>query len=205
MWRCYKKEPVKDSKDSKESKTVLSNATHHKFKSASRLGFPTKQSTKAYQVAVLSKRIRVWGRKWTTDDVFIVIVGSKGKKWFHRPLHKSSNMPQLHCLPLLGICCSSFGAGVPAEAEWSWIWHVFDGGVTSSSCCHSFRFIFWLCQLTLLLYTQYGPLESMLCHSSAFFFHSWTLIHVPSISHLQPFAKRLAVAAFGNLKTNKTK
>ena len=71
----------------------------------------------------------------------------------------------------LGICRSSFGAGVPAEAEWSWIRHVFDGGVTSSSCCHSFRFIFWLRQSTLLLRTQYDPPGSVLRHSSAFFFH----------------------------------
>ena len=63
--------------------------------------------------------------------VIVIIAGSKGKEQFRRPLHKGSNTPWLRRLPLLGICRSSFGAGVPAEAEWSWIWHVFDGGVTS--------------------------------------------------------------------------
>ena len=46
---------------------------------------------------------------------------------------------------------------VPVEAEWSWIRHVFDGGVPSSSCCRSLRFILWLRQWTLLLRTRYDP------------------------------------------------
>jgi hypothetical protein len=89
--------------------------------------------------------------------VLVVIAGSKGKERFRRPLRKGSNTPRLCRLPLLGICRSSFGAGVPVEAEWSWIRHVFDGGVTSSSCCRSLRFFLWLRQWTLLLRTRYDP------------------------------------------------
>jgi len=98
-------------------------------------------------------------------EMFVVIAGSKGKERFRRPLRKGSNTPRLRRLPLLGICRSSFGAGVPAEAEWSWFRHVFDGGVTSSSCCRSLRFFLWLRQWTST------TLQEVLRLPSAFFFH----------------------------------
>ena len=77
-------------------------------------------------------------------------------------------MPQLRHLPTLGICHSSFGAGVPVKAKWSWIWYAFDGGVTSLSCCCSLKFILWLCQWTLSLCTWYNPPGSALPSLSLF-------------------------------------
>ena len=43
------------------------------------------------------------------------------------------------------------------QVKWSWLRHVFDEGLTTSSYCRNFGFIFWLRQSTLLLCTQYGP------------------------------------------------
>jgi len=61
----------------------------------------------------------------------VVIAGTKGKERFQRPLRKGSNSSWLRrpsLPPLSSTCCSSLGAGVPAEVRWSWPRHVFGKG-----------------------------------------------------------------------------
>jgi hypothetical protein len=111
--------------------------------------------------------------------ILVVIAGSKGKERFRRPLRMNSNIATMS---FLSTCCSSFGAGVPAEAKWRWFWHVLDEGSTCfslSSYCRSGGFIFWPC-LGCVHNTMFW-----LRHQTASFFLSPTILyHIILVKYL---------------------
>jgi len=91
----------------------------------------------------------------------VVIVGSKGKEQFHRPLCKSSNTPGIHRIDLVRHFSFSIWCWSSSRGQVELVQHVFDEGLTFISLfviLLQHKFIFWLRQSTLLLCIQCDPL-----------------------------------------------